>query len=147
MKLPTTTEDFKNEFFKSVDMMNELGDLRMRQFIQILPKVHDEIIVEGIISIFENKNRDNTIYVDQKYAGLILKTLQPTTTIDLAVILNRIIENWNKSVEELPFWLRDNYDIETLKKTFFKIENKNLSQLATDKINTMKWLLRIKLKQ
>ena len=61
MKFPTTPEDLKNEFFKSVDMISELGDLRIRQFIQILSKVNDEIIIEGIISIFENEDRDQTI--------------------------------------------------------------------------------------
>lgn len=144
MKFPTTPEELKNEFFKSVDMISELGDLRIRQFIQILSKVNDEIIIEGIISIFENEDRDQTIYTDQKYAGLILKKLQPKTTIDPKVILNPILKNWNKSVEELPFWLKNNYGIETLKNALSEIEDQNVSEIITDKISTMKWWLGIK---
>ncbi|MCC9018985.1 hypothetical protein [Flavobacterium lipolyticum] len=145
MKFPTTAEDFKNELLKSIDLINQIGDLRVRQFIQLLPKVNDEIIIEGVILILENEDRDQTIYTDQKYAGLILKSLQPKTTIDSEIILKRILKNWNKSVEELPFWLKDNYGIETVKNSLSKIEDQSLSELELDKISTIKWWLKISL--
>ncbi|QSW90083.1 hypothetical protein J0383_04500 [Flavobacterium endoglycinae] len=143
MKFPTTAEDIKDELFKSVDMIDKLGDLRIQQLIEILHKVKDSIIIEGIIQIFENEERTNSIYTDQKYAGLILKKINPKTEENIELLIHRVLKNWNKSVEELPFWLKDNYGFENLKKAFFDIESKGLSQLELENLKTMKWFLRI----
>lgn len=143
MKFPTTSEDLKNEILESIDKMNQVGDLRIRQLIQILPKVKDQIIIEGVILIFENKDRVDSVYTDQKYAGIILKKLNPKTAQSAASILTRTLKNWNKSVEELPEWLRDNYGIENLKYVFSEFEKANLTALESENLKTMKWLLGI----
>lgn len=142
MKFPTTAEDLKEEFFKSVDMMDKVEDLRIRQLIQILPKVEGQVIIEGIIRIFENEERTDSVYTDQKYTGRILKSLNPKTKDTLDSIMNRVLKNWNKSVEELPFWLKDNYGVENLEKAFDEIEKRDLSSLESDKLQTMKWWLK-----
>ncbi|WKL47946.1 hypothetical protein Q1W71_23735 [Flavobacterium pectinovorum] len=144
MKFPKTSEDLKNEILESVDKIEEIGDLRIRQLIKILAKVNDEIIIEGVIEVVENEKRTEKIYLDQKNAGRILKELNPKTDSNAELVLNRILKNWNKSVEEIPFWLRDNYGIETLKNVFSILSDKNLTELELDKLKTMKWWLRIK---
>jgi hypothetical protein len=144
MKFPKTSEDLKNEILESVDKIEEIGDLRIRQLIKILAKVNDEIIIEGVIEVIENEKRTEKIYLDQKNAGRILKELNPKTDSNAELILNRILKNWNKSVEEIPFWLRDNYGIETLKNIFSILSDKNLTELELDKLKTMKWWLGIK---
>lgn len=144
MKIPRTSEDVKNEIFESVDKLDKIGDLRIRQLTKILHKVNDQIIIEGIIEVFENEKRIEKLYVDQKNAGIILQKLNLRTEVNVELILNRILKNWNKSVEEIPFWLRDNYGIDTLTKAFSKLKSENLTELELDKINTMKWWLKIK---
>ena len=144
MNKPKTPEDLENEIYISVDKINQIGDLRIRQLIRNLSDVKDEIIIEGIIKVFENRNRINSLYTDQKNAGIILQTINPTTTITANIIILRIIENWNKSVEELPFWLKDNYGIKTLKKVILELENQELTILQLDKLHTLKWWLQIK---
>ena len=52
MNFPSTPENLKNEILESVDKTNQIGDLRIRQLIQILSKVNDEIIIEGVILVF-----------------------------------------------------------------------------------------------
>ncbi|GGF24866.1 hypothetical protein [Flavobacterium limi] len=64
MKFPITAEDLKDEFFKSVDMVDKIGDLRIRRLIQILTKMEDEVIVERIIQIFKSEERTYSIYTD-----------------------------------------------------------------------------------
>lgn len=144
MKFPTTPEDLKNELFNSVDKINLVGDLRIRQLIQILPKVNNKVIIEGIIQIFENEKRIDSVYTDQKYAGIILKKINPKTEESAVSILSRILKNWNRSVEELPFWLKDNYGIETIKQVFSELEKTNLTALESEKLKTMKLFLGIK---
>lgn len=146
MTFPITSEDVKNEILKSVDKIDKIGDLRIRQLIKILTKVNDKIIIEGVIEVFENEKRKEKIYLDQKNAARILKELNPKTDTNIELILNRILKNWNKSVEEIPFWLRDNCGIETVKKAFSTLRNKNLTELELDKVNTMQWWLKINIK-
>lgn len=143
MKLPLTPEDLKNEIFESVDKMEKIGNQRIRQLIKILSKVNDQIIINGIIEVFENEDRIESLYNDQKSAGIILRTFNPKTEQSAQLIISRTLKNWNKSVEEFPFWLKDNYGIETLKNVFIELENNNLNELEADKMKTMKWWLRI----
>lgn len=143
MKIPKTSEDFQNEFYSSIDLMDKIGDLRILQFMERLNKVSDEIIVGGIVKIFENKERPNTEYVDQKYAGKILEKLNPRSDLDLLFVLKSTIRNWNKSVEEFPFWIEENYGIKSVKNKLTELETQNLTEIEIDRLKTIKWWLRI----
>jgi len=137
MRFPTTGEDIKKEILISAD---KPGDLRIRQLIHILPKVDPEIIVEGVIQVIELEGRTNP-YRDQAIAAKILETMKPRSQKDLLEILKRTIRQWDKSIEQFPFWLRDNYGLETVSRTFDQLE---LDEIETDKLETMKWWLGIK---
>lgn len=137
MKFPTTGEEVKNEILISAD---KPGNLRIRQLINILPKVDPEIIIEGIIQVIELEGRRSQ-FDDQETAGIILEALNPRSRRDLKEILKRTLKLWNKSVEQFPFWLRDNYGLETLSQTFNQME---LDEVEADKLKTMKWWLGIK---
>ena len=143
MNIPKTSDDFQNEFYSSIDLMDKIGDLRFRQFIDKLNKVSDEIIVDGIVKVFENKKRPETEYIDQKYAGKILEVLKPKSKIDLSLIIKSTIENWNKSVEEFPLWIKENYGIESVKNKLTEFETQNLTEIELDKLKTIKWWLKI----
>lgn len=143
MNIPKTSEDLKNEFYISIDLIDKIGDLRFRQLIEKLKNVSDQIIIEGVIKILENTDRQNSQYIDQKYAGKILSELNPKTNIDLISILELTIKNWNKSVEEFPFWLKENYGINVLKSKLNEFETQNLTTLELDNLKTIKWWLKI----
>jgi len=141
MKFPTNSDDIKNEIFISADKYDSLGDLRIRQLIRILSKVDDEMIVEGVIKVFETSSRQNTLMLDQKFGGKILKQLKPKSEVELELLAKRTLGNWNKSVEELPLWFFENYGYEKVKKMFTKIDNPNISEIEKDKLKTMKFWL------
>ena len=143
MNIPKTSDDIKNEFYSSIDLIHKIGDLRIRQLTEKLNKVSDDVIVAGIIKIFKNQERPKSKYTDQKYAGKILTELNPKTDIDLNSILKSTLENWNKSVEEFPFWLKENYGIDLLKSKLTEFETQNLTQIQFEKLKTMKWWLKI----
>src|SRR5690242_3029140 len=102
MKLPESSEDVKTEILISSDKANDLGDLRIRQLIKILPKVDPEVIIEGVVKVFETEGRPDK-YQDQEFAGRILRTINPKSRRDLKDLLKRTLDNWDKSIEELPF--------------------------------------------
>ncbi len=143
MKIPQTPDDLKKEFYISVDLLDKIGDLRIRQLMERLTKVSDDIIVLGIIKIFENTERPNTQYVDQEYAGKILEKLKPKANIDLGLVLKSTIQNWNKSVEQFPFWLKENCGIDELKDKLAEFENQNPTELESDKLKSFKWWLNV----
>lgn len=140
MKFPETADDIEKEILLSSDKSKELGDLRIRQLIKILHKVDSEIIVEGIIRIFEKGKSVESYSQDQEFAGKVLECINPKSQKDLKEIFNRVLNNWDKSVEQFPFWLRDNYGISKLKEAFEELE---LSVYEMDKIKTIKWWLQM----
>ena len=140
MKLPQTSEDVKTEILISSDKADEIGDLRIRQLIKILDKVDQEIIVDGVIKVFET-NRPDSLYQDQEFAGRVLMTTKPKSKRDLKEILKRTLTTWDKSVEQLPFWFRDNYGLEKVRDTF---DNIPLTDNEKEKLETMKFWLQLK---
>lgn len=138
MKFPKTEEDIQKEILLCAD---KEGDQRLRQFISLLYRVDDELIIEGIIRVFENKERSYVRYQDQEFAGRVLAEINPKTQKDIREILQRVLKNWNKSIKQFPFWLRNNYGTEKIEKT---ITNTTFSEFEKDQINTLKWWLQIK---
>ena len=139
MKFPKTPDDVKNEILLSSDKYDNIADLRIRQLIKILPKVPDEIIVEGVIRVFEIQDRPEKLNLDQEFAGKVLARLNPKSQMDLIELIQRTLGNWNKSVEQLPFWVVDNYGTEEVKRIFDKIQRLGLSSIEEDKLSTMCW--------
>lgn len=138
MKFPKTAEDIEMEILRSSD---KEGDLRIRQLISILHNVDTELIVEGIIRVFENETRPTMHYRDQEFAAWVLAEINPKTQKDLKEILKRAIKNWHKSIEQFPFWLRNNYGTEKIAET---ITRTTFSEFEKEQINTLKWWLQIK---
>ena len=143
MKFPQLPEDLKNEILISSDKIEQIGDLRIRQLIRILPKVKEEVIVEGIIQVFEIKGRTDILFQDQRIAGRILEEINPKSDLALSDILKRTLSNWNKSIYHLPFWFRDNYGQEKVAKDFDKYESQKITEMEKDKLKTMRRFLRI----
>jgi len=143
MKTPKSSDDLIKEIFLCVDLTEKLGDLRLRQLMKLLPKVSDEIILESVIKVFNNKDRNETLYVDQLYAGKILTNVNPKSDIDLKSILNEILENWNKSIRDMPFWLFNNYKKEDLNNELLSIVDDSFeSNERRDKAETMMWWIK-----
>lgn len=140
MKFPQTPEDLKTEILISSDKAGDLGDLRLRQLIKILEDIDHEIIVEGVIQVFEMRNRSNA-FQDQEFAGKILQLINPKSKKELREFLSRTLNYWDKSVEQLPFWFRDNYGIDVVKNAFEKFQ---CSDSENDKLKTMKFWLQLR---
>jgi hypothetical protein len=140
MKHPETAYDVEKEILLSSDKSRELGDLRIRQLINILPKVNHEIIVEGVIKVFENESRPHTHFQDQEFAGKVLESVNPHSNKDLKEVLARVLKNWNKSVKQLPFWLRNNYGVGKLNESLAALQ---LTEILKDKKNAIEWWLHL----
>ncbi|MBF9220622.1 hypothetical protein [Hymenobacter ruricola] len=139
MKFPRTAEDVENEILNSVNKYGQHQGLRIGQLTRVLQKANPEIIVEGVIRILERRSNADT-FSQQELAGRVLEIVQPKSQKDLKEVLQRVLKGWDKSVEQFPFWLRNNYGINELKVAFAELE---LTEMEKDKLQTLKWWLRL----
>ncbi|UOG72986.1 hypothetical protein MTX78_12695 [Hymenobacter tibetensis] len=102
MKLPKTPEDIVTEIYSASD---SYGDLKTRQLIYVLSEVADDIVVEGVMQVFERAQRVEASFVDQEVAGRILAERKPLTNVHPESLIERCLIGWNKSAEQFPFWL------------------------------------------
>ncbi|MDJ1504226.1 hypothetical protein [Xanthocytophaga agilis] len=138
MKFPQTPEEVENEILISSEKAKDSGDLRIRQLIKILLLVKDqEIIVEGVIRIFENT--DN--FLAQEFAGKVLEEINPQTHKDLKEVLTRTVKKWNVSVEQLPIWLQINYGLPEVQRV---LEEPDTLKLDPNKIRTIRYWLNLR---
>jgi hypothetical protein len=144
MNVPKTSNELKNEFYISVDKSKDIGDLRIRQLIKILSNVPDEIILEGIISVFESEQREKIWYYDQEFSGQVLKNIKPKSKVEPIDLLKRVLKNWDVSVEELPIWFKENYGIDLIIEALDRLNNSSISDFEKDKIKTMKFWIKNK---
>ncbi|MCT4640198.1 MAG: hypothetical protein N4A72_21050 [Bacteroidales bacterium] len=140
MIFPKTPLDIKSGIETSVNKYNSIGDLRVRQFIKLLAKVPDELIIEGVVLLIED---DNNGFQEQEIACRILTEIKPKSALNLYELVTRIISNWNKSCEEIVFWFALNYGTGKVKTCFNSIEYQLNSEPELDKLNTMKRWLRV----
>lgn len=140
MRLPQTARDVREEILQSSEKSKVLGDLRIRQLINILPKIDSEIVLEGVIQVFEVGNGSDRFSEDQEFAGKVLELINPKSERNPKEILLRVLKNWDKSVEQFPFWLKNNYGIDKLTETFKELE---LTQIERGKLKTIKWWLQM----
>jgi hypothetical protein len=113
MKFPNSAEDVEQEILISVGKYEQHQGLRIKQLAHVLQKANSEIIVEGVVRIFE-RDCESDNYAQQEFAGRILEMVRPKSQKDAKQLLQRGLKNWNKSVEQFPFWLRHNYGIDKL---------------------------------
>ncbi|PTB98019.1 hypothetical protein C9994_00235 [Marivirga lumbricoides] len=85
---------------------------------------------------------------DQQYAKMIHaiaraqeNDLSPVSYIKLEEILDRVVSNWDKSVEDFPFWLADTYGKSEVIAEFNRRLNSQLTEKIKSNVNTMKWWL------
>ncbi len=79
----------------------------------------------------------------QELAGKLLFLLKPELNLELAPLIEGALENWNVSVEELPFYFRDIFGIELVSSAINSINICELNELQKNGIKTMKWWLRL----
>jgi len=139
MQTPQSPDDLKNEIYQSSDKFERIGDLRIRQLLRILPNVSEELIVEAVVSIFEDQTRISKSLLDQELAGKVLAATQAKSIKDPKELVRRALVNWNKSIEQFPFWLKHNYDIETIENVIGEMQKHSLTDMELDKIRTLRW--------
>ncbi|WP_207535565.1 hypothetical protein [Desertivirga arenae] len=139
MKYPEKPEDIETEILISVA---NGGEQRIRKLGRVIADVNPEMIVEGVLRVFEREDRPTNLFTDQKFAGQILKITKPKSERTALEILKRTVKNWDKSVAELPLWMKENFGEGILSEAFRLY---SMSETDPDgKIKTMEFWIKQK---
>ena len=140
MKSPKKPEDIKDEIRVSISRGYFANSLRYRQLKKLLLLADEEIILDGILQVFEDNSIENRRFKEQTFTGNLLKELNPLANIDLENILKRVLPNYDPSIEELPFYLCDNFGKDEVIKKLNEIDTKDSDILRS--IKTFKYWLK-----
>ncbi|MCR5889848.1 hypothetical protein LRS06_19145 [Hymenobacter sp. J193] len=145
MKIPENSAELKDAIVISATLYPTLSKLRERQLLFVLRAVPDEIVVEGIIQVFELGSDTEVSFIQQEIAGNILSARKPATIQSVSSVVKRCLNNWNKSIEQLPLWLVSAFGSSEIKAAFGALEKSNLTQVERENLVTMKWWLAAKI--
>jgi hypothetical protein len=97
-------ESHSPEAFREALYSHKHTVLQLRRKLERLPVSQRS---EALLAVFADQTRTETAYLDQETAGKLLLSLVPEPRQSLEEILRSAAGNWNLSVEQLPFYLRD----------------------------------------
>lgn len=145
MKFPLTAEQIKKEIYLSIDKNYYAGSLGYKQLKQMLLQAKHEILLEGILQVFEDTSRGERNFVEQEFAGKLLYELKPDTKVTLQEILFRTLPNYNLSVAELPLYLAEKYGLSAIKDQLHLQEQEQEGNIPVSRsIQTFKFWLHLK---
>lgn len=140
MNIAYSSETLIAEFYRSVDLIPQIGQQRLLQLERTLSKVSDEIIVDSLMYITNNTDR-NLPYTDQFYFCRLISLRSPKTTRNLSPLMESLIANWDPSVYELVKWIRQQFSESEIKITLAYLEQKITTKNTLTKLATFnRWL-------
>lgn len=140
MNIAYSSETLIAEFYRSVDLIPHIGQQRLLQLERTLSKVSDEIIVDSLVYITNNTDR-NLPYTDQFYFCRLISLRSPKTTRNLSPLMESPIANWDPSVYELVKWIRQQFSESEIKITLAYLEQKITTKNTLTKLATInRWL-------
>lgn len=140
MNIAYSSETLIAEFYRSVDLIPHIGQQRLLQLERTLSKVSDEIIVDSLVYITNNTDR-NLPYTDQFYFCRLISLRSPKTTRNLSPLMESLIANGDPSVYELVKWIRQQFSESEIKITLAYLEQKITTKNTLTKLATFnRWL-------
>jgi len=140
MNIAYSSETLIAEFYRSVDLIPHIGQQRLLQLERTLSKVSDEIIVDSLVYITNNTDR-NLPYTDQFYFCRLISLRSPKTTRNLSPLMESLIANWDPSVYKLVKWIRQQFSESEIKITLAYLEQKITTKNTLTKLATInRWL-------
>lgn len=95
---------------------------RPREVSLAIEKLGGEVVFDALYGIFLDEEKGIRNFQEQEIAGRMLYELLPKTSKPLKLLVRNCLNNWNYSVEELPFYFREVFGKCALESTVNQIE-------------------------
>jgi hypothetical protein len=127
-----------------IERAKRFGPDNLQQIKQLsfaLSKSDPDKVFYGLYMVFLAESSQP--FPQQELAGKLLFILKPKVILELAPVIERALENWDVSVEELPFYFRDVFGIESVSVSLGSISANEINEVQRKNLETMKWWLRL----
>lgn len=130
-----TPEEFRAKIYS--------GNWGRREFAILQDRFGDEALFQVLYLVFCDPDPPGNPYVHQEFAGSLLLDLSPSCPISAVEFLRTTLPNWNRSVEQLPFYVERKFGHRETIKAIESIESDPLlSESLATKLSTCRYWLR-----
>ncbi|MCP4146133.1 MAG: hypothetical protein GY757_00145 [bacterium] len=133
----STVSEIQHELLKSLKV-NYFDVQRYKQIIKALQRCNQTMVGDALIEFLGDKKGSG--FAAQDLAGKLLFELKPDTSRSLDEIIRNTLPNWDKSVEELPWYLALKFGESEFRKTLANIRA-GADEGIMDLAKTFEWWL------
>lgn len=130
-------EQIQSELFKAIDGSNRWQNLQ--HLMLKLKKEDSKKVLDALLGIFFSSS--DTYFSAQAVAGGLLWKLKPKYTRNLREDIRRSLQNWDVSVEELPWYFAEVMGIEKVREEVKSLLREPLDETSQKRAQTyLYWL-------
>ncbi len=137
MRTSTKTEII-TELCLSVDK-HSCSRQRWGQLSLALRKREDALVYDALVCFLEQQAGNNI--EAQQFVGSLLLHLRPEPSGDLRPILNQVLVGWNRSVEEVPWYLALAFGEDAFLRALDEVHDETDDEEIRAKTRTCRWWL------
>ena len=124
-----------------VDRYGGVNPQQYSQVESVLQKLDNAEVFEILYTVLTNANRPATRFADQDFAGRLLLALQPPCTLVPAQAIQNLLECYNLSIEEVPWYFAQQYGKPAVLQILEKLKTEVVCEQQQRSIETWKrWL-------
>ncbi len=117
---------------------------RRRELAILQERFGDEALFQALYLVFCDSNPPGHPLEHQSTAGDFLVDLNPSCPISAVEFLRTTLPNWNRSVEQLPFYIENQFGREATIEAIESLEaDPEISESLSTKLSTCRYWLRV----
>ncbi len=124
-----------------VDRYGGVNPQQYSQVESVLQKLDSAEVFEILYTVLTNVNRPATRFADQEFAGRLLLALQPPCTLEPTQAIQNLLECYNLSIEEVPWYFARQYGKSIVLEILEKLKTEVVCGQQQQSIETWKWWL------
>ena len=121
------------------------GRWKLKHLKSFQAQFGDRALFDALYEPFDSTSESEYTFNDQQIAGTLLLELQPKCALGAKEVIERSLHQWNRSVEELPFYLARCFGRDTVLTVVDEIQHDpQLDDQAIEELETYRFWLRSK---
>jgi len=121
------------------------GRWKLKHLKSLRTQFGDHALFDALYEPFDSNSHSQYTFDDQQIAGTLLLELQPECAMSSREAIERSLHQWNRSIEELPFYLARCFGRDAVLAALDEIErHSQLDDAAIAELETYRYWLRAK---
>jgi hypothetical protein len=129
------------KIYWAVDHYGRVNTQQYGQVESVLQKLDSAEVFEILYTVLTNANRPETRFADQEFAGRLLLTLQPICPLKPTQAIQNLLECYDLSIEEVPWYFARQYGKPMVLEILEKLKHGVICEQQQQSIETWKWWL------